>query len=547
MSISYETLAAANKYTEDTVIGQGAIKGDKGDPGVGVPTGGTTGQVLTKKSNSDYDTEWGDNLLTVKMFGAKGDGVTNDTQAFHDAIIATNGRPLFVPEGTYIVSSCSVTGVPVNLIGIGNPTIKYTFIDTDYTGIFNIHNAPKINISGITFDGDRLILAETKNVHCIWMYDSNNVTISDCVFQNVSREAMTFYGANKNIHIINNYFNYTSALTWITEDAYVDGFVFAQNIAYNTRTHGVEFEGSVDPFSKDITISDNKFVNVAQTAFVLESVKNVTIANNTVKGSSCAIRLSLVDADNETNEDILIIDNYFDVGRPVENSNASKICADGVTFKNCIFKANNAMILTYYDNILIDGCTFIATTPASASLILLTHCPKIQILNTFIETVNVGSATQLIQVNGGCGLNIINLRCKSTVKMIEIADGSTVTVDTATANVGDIPRYVKARVSSAINVTDLATTIPELANAQYNAVNFFNIGDIGKLTLSADTTINNIWSNNRYQGRIIIIVLAGGFNLTLTNTGNITTKSGSNLVVTNFVKLTLVGDKWVES
>lgn len=79
MSISYETLAAANKYTEDTVIGQGAIKGDKGDPGVGVPTGGTTGQVLTKKSNSDYDTEWSD---------ASG-GVT--PQDVEDAISAVNG------------------------------------------------------------------------------------------------------------------------------------------------------------------------------------------------------------------------------------------------------------------------------------------------------------------------------------------------------------------------------------------------------------------------------------------------------------------------
>lgn len=33
-------------------------KGDKGDPGAGVPVGGTANQVLTKKSTIDYDTEW---------------------------------------------------------------------------------------------------------------------------------------------------------------------------------------------------------------------------------------------------------------------------------------------------------------------------------------------------------------------------------------------------------------------------------------------------------------------------------------------------------
>jgi len=32
----------------------------QGEPGVGVPTGGTTGQVLTKASDTDYDTEWSD-------------------------------------------------------------------------------------------------------------------------------------------------------------------------------------------------------------------------------------------------------------------------------------------------------------------------------------------------------------------------------------------------------------------------------------------------------------------------------------------------------
>ena len=40
--------------------GEQGIQGDKGADGEGVPTGGTTGQVLTKSSDSDYDTEWAD-------------------------------------------------------------------------------------------------------------------------------------------------------------------------------------------------------------------------------------------------------------------------------------------------------------------------------------------------------------------------------------------------------------------------------------------------------------------------------------------------------
>lgn len=41
--------------------GETGATGAQGDPGVGVPTGGTTGQVLAKNSNTNYDTEWVDN------------------------------------------------------------------------------------------------------------------------------------------------------------------------------------------------------------------------------------------------------------------------------------------------------------------------------------------------------------------------------------------------------------------------------------------------------------------------------------------------------
>ena len=41
-------------------IGETGPKGDPGPAGPGVPTGGTAGQVLVKKSGIDYDTEWKD-------------------------------------------------------------------------------------------------------------------------------------------------------------------------------------------------------------------------------------------------------------------------------------------------------------------------------------------------------------------------------------------------------------------------------------------------------------------------------------------------------
>jgi hypothetical protein len=62
------TLAPGSQATasyENNLLTLGIPQGAKGNPGtngrdgVGVPSGGTTGQVLKKKSGTNYDTEWG--------------------------------------------------------------------------------------------------------------------------------------------------------------------------------------------------------------------------------------------------------------------------------------------------------------------------------------------------------------------------------------------------------------------------------------------------------------------------------------------------------
>lgn len=40
------------------IQGTQGVPGADGSNGVGVPTGGTTGQILKKNSNTDYDTAW---------------------------------------------------------------------------------------------------------------------------------------------------------------------------------------------------------------------------------------------------------------------------------------------------------------------------------------------------------------------------------------------------------------------------------------------------------------------------------------------------------
>lgn len=60
-----------NEDAQSIVIRSQGTIGPKGDAGIGVPTGGTTGQVLAKNSNTDFDTEW------VDQTGGSGGGVTD--------------------------------------------------------------------------------------------------------------------------------------------------------------------------------------------------------------------------------------------------------------------------------------------------------------------------------------------------------------------------------------------------------------------------------------------------------------------------------------
>lgn len=51
----------------------GAI-GPQGDSGPGVASGGTTGQILAKASDNDYDTQWGNPLGPQYTFGQRAEG-----------------------------------------------------------------------------------------------------------------------------------------------------------------------------------------------------------------------------------------------------------------------------------------------------------------------------------------------------------------------------------------------------------------------------------------------------------------------------------------
>lgn len=98
------------------------LKGDKGEKGEGIPTGGTTGQVLSKKSNTNYDYEWTNNKATVEVI----DNLTStDTTK---PLSANQGRLLNQKLNYYIEET--VIGTWIDGKPIYRKVVEFTFSTT---------------------------------------------------------------------------------------------------------------------------------------------------------------------------------------------------------------------------------------------------------------------------------------------------------------------------------------------------------------------------------------------------------------------------------
>lgn len=79
-------LKDGNNWTSiQTIKGEKGDTGERGQAGVGVPSGGTTGQVLKKASGTDYDTEWGSAGSSLPSGGTQGQVLTKNSSTDGDA------------------------------------------------------------------------------------------------------------------------------------------------------------------------------------------------------------------------------------------------------------------------------------------------------------------------------------------------------------------------------------------------------------------------------------------------------------------------------
>ena len=138
-----------------------------------------------------------------QMFGAKGDGITDDTKAIQDCMnyCYDNKKTMFVPKATYIIRD--IINIPsINIIG-DNAILKINEQKTKREHTFVANNSV-FNIDGITF---------YSNTQCssLGLLDCSNSIIKNCKFEvpnGINHNGyLDLYTGNKNIRIENCLFN----------------------------------------------------------------------------------------------------------------------------------------------------------------------------------------------------------------------------------------------------------------------------------------------------------------------------------------------------
>lgn len=103
-------------------------------------------QVAQQLAHIEMQVQW----KTPQQFGAKGDGITDDSEAFRLMVNSDDGKSIRIPRGTYVIASSEK--IPLkSMIGEGKPIIKFTHKDggflsyknsssTEYHGFVTLEN-----------------------------------------------------------------------------------------------------------------------------------------------------------------------------------------------------------------------------------------------------------------------------------------------------------------------------------------------------------------------------------------------------------------------
>lgn len=313
------------------------------------------------------------NYVTPEMFGARGDGVTNDSYAFNRMLAGGNKNVLLSPV-TYKLSG-KVNIYSNTIINGNNAKIVASIVpfiigeEGDYA--YNYEGSNNVEINNLTIDNggiasDHIIMAHAQNVrlvncsfknnveHSIELNSSKNVTIVGCSFINIAplsvipegrqMEAINIDPAHTGATLTMGYFDDTISdyvkiencifeNCWCPVGNHIETPYASRNIIFKNNDVRDCYRGA-QLHSYGNIFMENNFFDVSEKGIRLVAAHDVTIAGNNIVSEDSAVSVE------STTENVFIRDNIIDTDSetPISIANtASRI----ITAQNII---NDALV-----------------------------------------------------------------------------------------------------------------------------------------------------------------------------------------------------------
>ena len=232
-------------------------------------------------------------IVSVKDFGAKGDGVTDDSDAFQAA--ANHGFAL-VPKGNYLITkSIVIDNKKSHFVGSGG-VIKFK----NRMAVFDVTNRGSLLVDGLIIDGSEYVAEwdASSGASVFHASSADLLSVTNSIISNVYGNGVR--ASTKKAHIVNNKFVSVAGNNWTADpsgayDNYGDGIhVMGCDIALIANN---------DVNNEQISQSDNY---LGRCGIVTEfDAKNATILGNNVVGYDRGIHC-------ETTYDNVIANNKVD-------------------------------------------------------------------------------------------------------------------------------------------------------------------------------------------------------------------------------------------
>ena len=382
--------------------------------------------------------------VSVKTFGAKGDGVTDDSAAFNTALKNLNGRILFVPKGTYIIKETILIPSNTAIAGDGETSILKACngfpVGDD---ILKIYNQSNISITNIAVDGNSAINnkaaghSHIDGVHLLDIWNASNITVEKCHFKDNIYSAIRLINGNTNSVIRKCTFRNLDCGVIALGAGNVTGLTI-DGCAFNGHDNSESISLFGTGHYSDITISNNIMKNkkVGHAIYCAKgTIDNIKILNNQLFDNCYSIKLDRVNT-------ATIAGNYINNSNSLNTNGGKGImvtnCSNIEIYSNTVTKTCAQAIyilassnVNVYSNSVVN-CGYLS--PDFIAVDIRGACSKVSVYsNTLTRTDNKLSPYSLVSHSSG-SVSIYN-NILNNCQILLHAESSNVTVSNNTATV----------------------------------------------------------------------------------------------------------------